>query len=127
MRVARNVHALVRSSTASQVNIGRLRRRVVGVNLSAVRLGARHRVDCCYPDHASLLETAAKHAGRVLAFSYPRERWYIRFWLALENGRRRLFGNPFRTFVHGPAAMEARVTQDGFVTITSVTDVRLAD
>jgi magnesium-protoporphyrin O-methyltransferase len=74
-----------------------------------------HRVVCCYPDHASLLQAAAKHARRVFAFSYPRDRWYIRLWLALENVRRRLVGNPFRTFVHAPAEMEARVTQNGFV------------
>lgn len=74
-----------------------------------------HRVVCCYPDHASLLLAATNHACRVFAFSYPRDRWYIRFWLTLENVRRRLFGNPFRTFVHAPGAMEARVTQHGFV------------
>jgi magnesium-protoporphyrin O-methyltransferase len=74
-----------------------------------------HRVVCCYPDHASLLRAAATHARRVFAFSYPRDRWYIRLWLALENVRRRLFGNPFRTFVHAPVEMEARVTQNGFV------------
>ncbi len=74
-----------------------------------------HRVVCRYPDHASLLQAAATHARRVLAFSYPRDRWYIRGWLMLENLRCRLFGNPFRTFVHAPGVMEARVGQDGFV------------
>jgi len=74
-----------------------------------------HRVVCCYPDHASLLQAAAKHARRVFAFSYPRDRWYIRAWLALENLRRRMFGNSFRTFVHAPGAMDALVTQEGFV------------
>jgi predicted RNA methylase len=74
-----------------------------------------HRVVCCYPDHATLLQAATKHADRVFAFSYPRDRWYIRTWLSLENLRRRLFGNPFRTFVHSPRAMEERITQQGFV------------
>jgi magnesium-protoporphyrin O-methyltransferase len=76
-----------------------------------------HRVVCCYPDHASLLRAAAKHARRVFAFSYPRDRWYNRFWLALENVRRRLVGNPFRSFVHAPVEMEACVTQEGLVRI----------
>jgi len=76
-----------------------------------------HRVVCCCPEHASLLQAAATHARRLFAFSYPQDRWYIRFWLALENVRRRLFGNPFRTFVHAPAAMKVRVVQDGFVRI----------
>ena len=76
-----------------------------------------HRVVCCYPNQASLLQAAAKHARRVFAFSYPRDRWHVRFWLALENLRRRLRGNPFPAFVHAPDAMEARVTQEGFVRV----------
>ena len=88
---------------------------VLGEGIESADVVTMHRVVCCYPDHASLLAAAATHARRVLAFSYPRDRWYIRCWLALENLRRRLFGNPFRTFVHGPGAMEARVTQEGFV------------
>ena len=76
-----------------------------------------HRVVCCYPDHASLLQAAATHARRVLAFTYPLDRWYVRCWLALENVRRRLLGNPFRTFLHAPGAMEARVMQDRFVRV----------
>jgi SAM-dependent methyltransferase len=76
-----------------------------------------HRVVCCYPDHASLLHSAAAHARRVFALSYPRDRWYIRFWLALKNARRRLFGNPFRTFVHAPVDMETLVTRNGFVRV----------
>ena len=88
---------------------------VLGEGIQRADIVTMHRVVCCYPDHASLLAAAAAHARRVLAFSYPRDRWYIRCWLALENVRRRLFGNSFRTFVHGPGAMEARVTQHGFV------------
>lgn len=76
-----------------------------------------HRIVCCYPDHVALLQAATKHARRVFAFSYPRDRWYIRFWLGLENLRRLAFGNPFRTFVHAPATMEARVARAGFVRI----------
>lgn len=76
-----------------------------------------HRVVCCYPDHASLLEAATKHARRLFAYSYPRDRWDIRVWLALDNLRRRLLGNPFRTFVHAPAEMEARILHAGFVRI----------
>lgn len=73
-----------------------------------------HRVICCYPDHASLLRAATKHARRLLAFSYPRDRWYIRAWLSLQNVVRRVVGNGFRTFVHAPMAMDELVTQDGF-------------
>lgn len=89
----------------------------LGEGIESADVVTMHRVVCCYPDHASLLQAATKHARRVFAFSYPRDRWYIRLWLALDNLRRQLFGNPFRTFVHAPAAMEMRVIQNGFVRI----------
>jgi 2-polyprenyl-3-methyl-5-hydroxy-6-metoxy-1,4-benzoquinol methylase len=73
-----------------------------------------HRVVCCYPDFATLLTTAAEHSRRILAFSYPRDRWYVRTWMAIENLRRRLSGKEFRTFVHSPAAMDAVAARQGF-------------
>jgi cyclopropane fatty-acyl-phospholipid synthase-like methyltransferase len=73
-----------------------------------------HRVVCCYADYASLLETAATHARRLLAFSFPRNRWDIRGWLAIDNGRRRVLGNGFRVYVHPPAAMERLMRDEGF-------------
>ena len=36
------------------------------------------RVVCCYPFFESLLEQALGHAERGFAFSYPRDRWYVR-------------------------------------------------
>lgn len=88
---------------------------VIGESIKSADVVTMHRVVCCYPDHASLVRAATKHSRRVFAFSYPRDRWYIRVWLAVENVRRRLFRNPFRTFVHSPGAMEALVTHVGFV------------
>jgi magnesium-protoporphyrin O-methyltransferase len=90
---------------------------VLGEGIEPADVVTMHRVVCCYPDHASLLQAATKHARRVFAFSYPRDRWYIRVWLTLDNLRRQLFGNSFCTFVHSPAVMEARVIQEGFVRI----------
>jgi len=97
--------------------------RVDCVNGDLVQLGetvepadvvVMHRVICCYPDYASLLEAAAKHSRRLLVFSYPRDRWFIRIWMAVENAMRRLRGNAFRTFVHAPDALETVATRDGF-------------
>jgi hypothetical protein len=73
-----------------------------------------HRVICCYPNHVALLQRVAGRTRRVLGFSYPRDRWFVRWWLALENRWRRLTGSDFRTFVHSPAAMEEIVVQGGF-------------
>ncbi|HLB86344.1 MAG TPA: methyltransferase domain-containing protein, partial [Terriglobales bacterium] len=43
------------------------------------------RVVCCYPDVEALLGAAAGRARRLLAFTYPRDRWYMHAVIALEN------------------------------------------
>jgi 2-polyprenyl-3-methyl-5-hydroxy-6-metoxy-1,4-benzoquinol methylase len=73
-----------------------------------------HRVICCYPDWRALLGRATQLSGRVLAVTYPRELWYVRGLMALENLRRRVFGNTFRTFVHSAAAMETVIVSAAF-------------
>ena len=72
------------------------------------------RVVCCYPSCEQLLDAAAAHADRCLALSYPRDVWYVRAGMALENGQRRLARNPFRTFVHPVERLEDIITRAGF-------------
>jgi magnesium-protoporphyrin O-methyltransferase len=72
------------------------------------------RVVCCYPLFEPLLEQAARHAERIVAFSYPRDRWFVRAGLRAENTMRRLRGNPFRTFLHPPVAMRQVLERCGF-------------
>ena len=72
------------------------------------------RVVCCYPDYAALLRTASASAGRVLALSFPHDRWYVRLVFRFENQLRRLTGDSFRTFVHPPPAMAALLTEAGW-------------
>jgi magnesium-protoporphyrin O-methyltransferase len=76
------------------------------------------RVICCYPACVPLLQEAARHAQRCFALSYPRGRWYVRAGMALENGKRRLRANPFRTFVHSPAEMERIIRESGFALVS---------
>jgi SAM-dependent methyltransferase len=72
------------------------------------------RVVCCYPQYELLLRKAMQHAVRRFAYSYPRDRWFIRFGVLVENTVRRWRSNPFRTFVHPPAAMQRIVEGSGF-------------
>lgn len=69
---------------------------------SAVTL---NRVVCCDPDFRSLLTVAAAHAQEALAFSYPRDRWYVRAVVATLNAWRALWRRDFRVHVHPPQAM----------------------
>ncbi|MBI4467857.1 MAG: methyltransferase [Acidobacteria bacterium] len=72
------------------------------------------RVVCCYPDFATLLGTAAASARRVLALSFPKDRWYVRLMIAVENLLRQVTGNLFRAFVHRPSAMAAVLSGAGW-------------
>ena len=71
------------------------------------------RVVCCYPAFEPLLEQAAAHARQAFAMSFPRDQWYVRALINIENVVRRMQGNDFRTFVHPAIAMEALLTNAG--------------
>jgi len=72
------------------------------------------RVICCYPSYEPLLEESVRHAERLFAYAYPRDVWYVRTWVAVENLARQLRRNPFRTFVHSASAMEHVIRRGGF-------------
>jgi magnesium-protoporphyrin O-methyltransferase len=72
------------------------------------------RVVCCYPEYRPLLEAAAQKAGRLFAYSYPRDRWYVKVVMWLDNRIRALRRRPFRTAVHPAGAMDACLVNAGF-------------
>jgi magnesium-protoporphyrin O-methyltransferase len=76
------------------------------------------RVVCCYPDFRSLLKAAAEHSQRALAFTYPRETWYMRFGLIIINFFQGLRRDPFRVFLHPIAEMDALLEREGFERVT---------
>jgi SAM-dependent methyltransferase len=71
------------------------------------------RVVCCYPSCTHLLDAAVARAERCLAISYPRDVWYVRAAMAVENGQRRLARNAFRTFVHPVAEIQDTIRRAG--------------
>jgi predicted TPR repeat methyltransferase len=72
------------------------------------------RVVCCYPDFRGLLTAAAHHSRRALAFTYPREIWYLRVALRIANFFQRLRRDPFRVFLHPVAEMDSLLKREGF-------------
>jgi magnesium-protoporphyrin O-methyltransferase len=76
------------------------------------------RVVCCYPDFRKLLTTAADHSRRALAFTYPRETWYLRIGLRIINFFQKLRKDPFRVFLHPVAEMDALLQKEGFQRVT---------
>jgi magnesium-protoporphyrin O-methyltransferase len=71
------------------------------------------RVVCCYPSCRQLLDAVVAHADHCLALSYPRDVWYVRAGMGLENGQRWLTRNSFRTFVHPVSVIEDTITRAG--------------
>ena len=72
------------------------------------------RVVCCYPALEPLLDAAFAHSQRLVGLSYPRDRWYVRLVVRVQNALRRLSRNPFYTYVHSVPAMEALAARHGF-------------
>jgi len=75
------------------------------------------RVVCCYPDAEMLLHGAAARTRKVLAFTYPRDRWFIRAVNIFQNVWRQLRGSAFRTYVHAPKLMQSVVETAGLVRV----------
>ena len=78
------------------------------------------RVVCCYPEMEPLVRLSAERCRRLYGLSYPRYRWPVRAVVAIENFFRRLFGNPFRSFVHSVDAMDALIRSAGFAPLNKV-------
>jgi len=61
-----------------------------------------HRVICCYPDMESLVRVSADHAARLLALSFPADRWWWRVGQLLSRAWFRVRGCAFRLYLHDP-------------------------
>jgi len=90
---------------------------VIAPDLADADVVTLDRVVCCYPDAEALLRGVAARARRLVAFTYPHDRWYMRALTAFNNLKRRLKGNTFQTFVHPPRTMAAVLEAAGFVRI----------
>ena len=82
--------------------------------LPVVDLVVLDRVVCCYPAYAPLLEQATAHSGRLVALAYPRDRWWVRLAMGIENAWRGIRGDDFRSFVHRSAAIADVLQRGGF-------------
>jgi magnesium-protoporphyrin O-methyltransferase len=89
----------------------------VAGTVSVASVVALDRVICCYPLYAELLSEALRHAERGFAFSYPKDRWYIRVGMRLENALRSR-RSKFRTYVHPEARMREVIIAAGFELVT---------
>lgn len=75
------------------------------------------KVICCYPDVDALVQRSARMAGRVYAFTIPRDRWTVRFALFAIRAFLALIRCGFRSYVHDPVAIDRWLTRLGFARI----------
>jgi magnesium-protoporphyrin O-methyltransferase len=86
----------------------------VADNLPNADIVTLDRVVCCYPDFRRLLTAAAEHSGRALAFTYPRETWYLWIGFKIANFFQGLRKDPFRVFLHPINEMDSLLKREGF-------------
>jgi magnesium-protoporphyrin O-methyltransferase len=71
------------------------------------------RVICCYHDMQALVRLSAARARKLYGVVYPRDTWWVKTGLAIENFFYRLRQSSFRTFLHPTAAVESLVCSHG--------------
>lgn len=73
------------------------------------------RVICCYPDMEKLVGLSAPLARKLYGLVYPRDSWWMKIGLALQNFYFWLRRSPFRTFVHSTESVESILSSDGLM------------
>lgn len=71
------------------------------------------RVICCYPEMEKLVSRSASRARKLYGLVYPRDTWWIKIGLALENVYFRLRGSCYRAYVHPTKAVDALLNSHG--------------
>ena len=72
------------------------------------------RVVCCYAKMEPLVRLSAEHCRGLYGLVYPRDRWLVSTVIGVQNVFRRLWRNPFRSFVHSADMMDALIRSLGF-------------
>jgi len=71
------------------------------------------RVICCYDEVEKLVGLSAERARKLYGVVYPRDTWWVKAGLWLENFFLRLRKSPYRSYVHPTEAVEALLTRNG--------------
>lgn len=71
------------------------------------------RVICCYPDMLALVGKSVAKAGLLYGLVYPRDTWWQRVAIFVENLHMRIVRNSFRAYVHRTQAIDDLVRSNG--------------
>jgi len=82
-------------------------------DIDAADIVTLDRVLCCYPDADALVRLSAAKARYLYALAFPRDRWYVRLRLRIENILQRLRGRAYRVYAHPHARVDALIAEAG--------------
>lgn len=75
------------------------------------------KVICCYPDLESLLTASTARTRRLYGIIYPRDNWWVRLAVAVENAVSRVRRSSFRVFVFSNAAIDELIRAAGLTLV----------
>jgi SAM-dependent methyltransferase len=81
--------------------------------LPAADIVTLDRVICCYDDMPALVGLSAARAQKLYGVVYPRDTWWIRLFMRVQNVIMRAMRAPMRFFVHPTAAVEVAIRAQG--------------
>jgi hypothetical protein len=84
-----------------------------GADIEPADIVVMNRVICCYPDLPRLAGAAADHTRRFLVMSFPKERWWTRVIVWMENFGLIVTRREFRVFLHPMAQILATGERHG--------------
>lgn len=87
----------------------------IAAELPAADVVILDKVICCYPDAEPLVRESLARTRRAYAYTMPRDRWLTRVGVAAVAAALRLFGSPFRSYVHDPREIEGWIAEQGLV------------
>jgi magnesium-protoporphyrin O-methyltransferase len=85
----------------------------LATNIDPADIVTLDRVICCYDDMEKLVSLSAGRARKIYGLVYPRDTWWVKIGLAVENFFSRLQRSPYRAFVHPTQTVEALVRNIG--------------
>lgn len=72
------------------------------------------RVICCFDDMESLVGLSVARAGKLYGLVYPRDTWWVKGVLTIQNFFFKVLRRHYRAYVHATADVEAIVNGNGF-------------
>lgn len=71
------------------------------------------KVVCCYADMSGLLAVSSARARRLLGIVYPRDAWWVRAAVSLDNWMHARRGSSFRGYAHSNEAIDSALRAAG--------------